>query len=326
MIRIYCFLLLALATACGERKNHRPAPASCHPYATKNIIIVVVDGPRYSETWGDPSHTYIPHMAKDLAPEGAVFTNFRNTGPTYTNSGHTTITTGFRQEINNTGREYPRYPSLFQYFLKASGQNQTAAWIITTKDKLEILSNTADPDWKDKYRPATDCGVNGLGTGYREDSTTLNTALEILKREHPRVVLINFKEPDASAHAGDWQGYLKGIRDTDEYVWKLWNFVKTDTFYKDKTAFFVTNDHGRHLDGVKDGFVNHGDSCEGCRHINLYAYGPDFIRNKLIQENFAQQDITATCASFLHLKMDHSEGTIIRPLLKKGISDKTEGK
>jgi hypothetical protein len=54
---------------------------------TENSIIVVMDGPRYSETWGDTSHQYIPHMFNDMAPFGVVYSNFRNRGETNTTSG-----------------------------------------------------------------------------------------------------------------------------------------------------------------------------------------------------------------------------------------------
>ena len=311
--------ILFLLTACAEKINgQNNIPKSESAFKTKNVIIVVVDGPRYSETWGDSMHQHIPHMSKDLAKEGAVFTSFLNDGFTYTNSGHTAITTGYRQEINNSGKkDYPKYPSIFQYYLQKTGKEKTAAWVITTKDKLEILSNTVHPEWQNKFLPSTDCGNNGIGTGYREDSTTFKNSMEILKKHHPNLVLINFKEPDASGHANNWEGYLKGIKDTDNYVWELWKMIQTDSIYKNNTAFIVTNDHGRHLDNVKDGFINHGCSCDGCRHINLFVWGPDFKKNVLISEKYAQQDITATIAFLLNLEMPYSEGKVIEALFKK---------
>jgi hypothetical protein len=54
---------------------------------TENSIIVVMDGPRYSQTWGDTSHQYIPHMFNDMAPFGVVYSNFRNRGETNTTNG-----------------------------------------------------------------------------------------------------------------------------------------------------------------------------------------------------------------------------------------------
>jgi len=172
----YPFLLSLFAFV-----NCIPAPQKgLALYKTKNVIILVIDGPRYTETWGDSTHKNIPHLAKDMVKEGVVFTNFYNNGPTYTNSGHTTLTTGYSQEIDNKGNEFPKYPSIFQYYLKKTGKDKSKTWIITTKDKLEILSNTKDSLWKDTYRPSTDCGKSGLGSDYREDSVTFKNVLASL--------------------------------------------------------------------------------------------------------------------------------------------------
>ena len=52
-------------------------------YITKNVIIVVIDGPRYSETWGDSSFSNIPNMKK-ISESGVLYTNFYNNEATYT--------------------------------------------------------------------------------------------------------------------------------------------------------------------------------------------------------------------------------------------------
>src|SRR5688572_13032990 len=90
------------------------------PYRTENVFIVVMDGARFSETWGDPIRRYIPRLAGELAPAGAVAARFYNAGPTYTNAGHAALTTGFYQEINNNGQELPEKPSIFQLWRKRS--------------------------------------------------------------------------------------------------------------------------------------------------------------------------------------------------------------
>jgi hypothetical protein len=321
MLKILLYInLLFLGISCGKNSVTKKDSADNHiqnNFKTRNVIVLIVDGPRYSETWGDSTHQCIPHMANDLAKEGIIYTHFQNDGFTYTNSGHTALTTGFRQEIANSGEKvYPDHPSMFQYFLKYSGKEKTSAWIITTKDKLEILANTKDPGWANKYMPATDCGVNGIGTGYREDKVTFQSVKEILVRDHPNLVLINFKEPDASGHANNWKGYLQGIKDTDAYIWEIWKLLNSDSTYKDRTTLIVTNDHGRHLDGVRDGFINHGDACEGCRHINFFAAGPDFKKNIVIDKEHRQVDVPATVSKLLGFPMPLTEGKVLQDLFK----------
>ena len=80
-------------------------------YKTQNVIVVVVDGARFSETWGEPTHQYIPHRSAMLA-QGVFCSNFYNNCVTSTTPGHTSICTGVCQNINNAGAEYPAHIGL----------------------------------------------------------------------------------------------------------------------------------------------------------------------------------------------------------------------
>lgn len=298
------------------------APLSCKkddvisPYKTKNVIILVVDGARYTETWGDPKHLYIPNQHL-LMTAGIANTNMYNNGATNTSNGHAALTTGVYQNIDNGGNEYPGNPSIFQYWLHQKSQPATAAWVITSKDKLEVLANCKDTLWKDQYKPMTNCGINGLFTGYRHDSTTIKNVFSILTEHHPRLVLINFKEPDASGHAGNWNNYLQGIVDTDKYIGQLWTFLQSDNFYKNSTTLFITSDHGRHYDGHLDGFISHGDGCYGCRHISLMAAGPDFKKGATDATMHSLVDVCATAAELLGVYMPTSTGKVMYSLFSE---------
>lgn len=286
-------------------------------YKTKNVIILIIDGARYSETWGDTSSANIPHM-KNISRAGVLFTNFYNNGPTYTLAGQSSITTGNYQEINNSGFELPRFPSFFQYWNKKYAGLHPVSKVFASKDKLSALSDCIDSTYSGKYRTSFDCGVNGLGagSGYRHDSITLRITLNALNGEHPKLVLVCFREPDFSAHKNNWNAYIEGIKNTDNYVFQLWNFLESNTYYKGSTALFITYDHGRHLDNVKDGYISHGDSCDGCRHISLLAFGPDFKKGEVIKINRELIDIPTTIAEILRFPMPTGHGSIMRELFK----------
>jgi hypothetical protein len=113
-LTIFSLVSLFVSVGCSSDK------VSARSYKTKYVFVLVVDGPRFSETWGDPFHANIPYMDSILSKEGVVYTNFSNEGPTYTVSGHTAIATGYYQEMNNAGTELPDHPTIFQtYFFKA---------------------------------------------------------------------------------------------------------------------------------------------------------------------------------------------------------------
>lgn len=307
--------VFVLAILSFQTKNYDDHPTD-RKYTTENIIILVIDGPRMSETFGDSTYKYIPNLANVLAPQGVLLKNFRNNGPTYTNAGHTAITTGVYQRINNSGLELPKNPSVFQYFLKEKGLSKESAWIIASKGKLNILSNTKNKKWRDQFVPSAFCGINGSGLGYTADEKNFADAIRILGEYHPKLTLINLLEVDVNGHANLWEGYLKAIQHTDQKALELWNFIENDSVYKGKTTLFITNDHGRHLKGHKDGFVSHGDNCEGCRSIYLVALGPDFKKNSILPNRYEQIDISKTIAEMLHFNEPVSEGQVMKDLFK----------
>ena len=318
IITILFFGLSSCNVSDDKSDNEIIPTATPKSYETENVVIVVIDGPRYTETWGDSLHQYQPRLANSLAAQGTIYTNFYNNGVTYTNPGHTAITTGNYQALDNTGQAIPNQASIFQHWLKDTGADSSKAWLITSKDKLQILANCQDSLWYNSFMPSTNCGVggNGLGSGYREDSLTFIQIQRILNTHHPKLTLINFKEPDASGHRNDWNAYLDGIRNTDEYVYQIWNMIQNDVEYVNKTTLFVTNDHGRHLDGHLDGFISHGDDCLGCRHINLFAVGPDFKKGQILSMNREQIDISATVAELMNFEFSSGKGEIMQELFK----------
>ncbi|TSJ45714.1 alkaline phosphatase family protein [Fluviicola chungangensis] len=285
-------------------------------YQTQNVIIIAIDGPRYSETWGDPLRINIP-VRDSLSAYGALFTNFRNLGETFTIPGHTAICTGNYQSIANDGSQLPNYPSIFQMWLKSTNETYTKCGIIGSKDKLRVLSNCLYPDYQDQYRPFFNCGVNGDGTGgYRADSVTLEIALNVLAANQPKLMLIAFKDPDFFGHQGDSARYIDAIRKTDEYLGIIWNYIQNSPVYKDKTTLIITNDHGRHLDGISDGYKSHGDNCDGCRHIELFALSPDFKSNVQLNTPYDQLDISATIGELLHFPFYTGKGKVMTELFR----------
>ncbi|MES2590100.1 MAG: sulfatase [Bacteroidota bacterium] len=285
-------------------------------YKTKYLVVFVIDGPRFTETFGDTSYSLIPRMGKELKKEGVLFTNFMNNGVTHTCPGHTAITTGVYQSITNDGKELPKQPSFLQYYLKTTGTDKSDCWVISSKGKLQVLANTKNKKWRDTFQPSAWCGLNGNGKDYVGDPETWKKIEEVFKCGAPKLTLINLLEVDVNGHQNEWEGYKKGIQNCDEYVYKFWNMIQANPKMKDQTALLVTNDHGRHLDGHKNGFVNHGDKCMGCRHISLLAMGPDFKKNVVIDKGGELIDISKTISEMFHFDMPTTKGRVLTELFE----------
>lgn len=306
--------ILSTSVVSSHRDEVEPSPEI--QYKTENVIVLVIDGPRYSETFGDSTCTHIPHLCNDLAPQGVLFTNFRNNGTTTTNSGHSAITTGVYQSIKNDGSELPKNPSMFQYFLKSTNLPKEKAWLVASKGKLNILANCTKKEWFNSYMPSDYCGPNGNGDAYSPDVNTWKVIMDKLNVDQPRLMLINLLEVDTRGHANDWENYLGAIQRTDDYAMQLWEYIQSNEHYKDKTTLIITNDHGRHPDGHKTGFKEHGDACEGCRQIYMLALGPDFEKGKVVTDMYEQIDISVSIAQLLHFEMPTAKGRVIAPLFE----------
>lgn len=287
-------------------------------YKTKYVFVLVIDGPRYSETYGEPTCKYSPLLCDSLKKEGTFYADFRNNGPTYTVPGHTAIVTGTYQRISNSGTALPKQPNIFQYYLKATGKDSSAAYVVASKGKLDVLVNTSHKKWHNQFVAPTYCGPNGKGLGYGRDDKTFAKVTELVQgTTPPQLMLINLLAVDVYGHANNWDKYLESITQSDQYAAKLWQMIQENPVLKDQTTLMITNDHGRHLDGVRSGFVNHGCRCEGCRHISLLVLGPDTPKGVVVTEEAEMIDISKTIADILHFEMPTSKGEFLRAAFPK---------
>jgi hypothetical protein len=255
---------------------------SAPAYKTKHVFIVVMDGVRWTETFGDPSHRFIPHLYNDLRPQGTLFTNFYNRGVTVTRPGHSTLISGTWQWARNNGARLTM-PTLFEYYRDEKGAPESKCWSVFGKGAYAFAHYSSHPAYGQRFAGKH---VNGGGPGNpltentaAGDVAVLKRVLEIMKTDQPDIVLINFGYTDHAGHvAKDVAEYQAAIQNCDEQMWKLWEAIQADPYYRDTTTVFFTNDHGRHTDD----FHGHGDLCDGCQHIMLLVLGPDIKRDTVV--------------------------------------------
>jgi hypothetical protein len=286
------------------------APLPALALTTDHVILVFVDGPRYAESFGEP--TRIPRIWNDLRPAGSILTDYRNEGYTLTCSGHATTLTGSQQNLANDGSEYPHDMTLAERDRRVSGAPAEDFWVVAGKSKLHMLAHSDDPLGGAAYGSADSVGTGG-------DTSTMEVVLSLLALHQPRFMAINLPDVDLRGHALDWNGYLAAISQADALIGQLWDFLQTDPAFAGHSTLVITADHGRHDNRPleeHDGFQNHGDSCEGCRHIFVAAAGAGIRSDTVVAGSYGQVDLAATLAQLLAIDSSGMEGFPIYAMLE----------
>lgn len=153
---------------------------------------------------------------------------------------------------------------------------------------------------KDSYKPFGEEEVLDVFTHYG--------AMNYLQTKKPKVLYISYGETDEWAHSGRYKDYLNAANMVDKWIQDIWTYVQNDPYYKNKTAIFITTDHGRG-DIIKKEWTSHNNKIQDSYQIWFAAMGPGIkpkgevkTTQQLYQKQFAQ-----TMASLLGLtfKTEH---------------------
>ncbi|MCF7921759.1 MAG: T9SS type A sorting domain-containing protein [Candidatus Marinimicrobia bacterium] len=289
-------------------------------YTTERVVLVIIDGLRYSEGMGDATHAQVPNMAA-LAEQGALVGDFQNDGFTYTSRAVPAIWCGAWTEMNTfndpfcngTANSSSELPSVFEYYRKQL--DKPAEDCVYTLKNLCSWKASLDPDYGMDYWPLYhEAGAT--------DTDVWHETEQVISGLAPHFLLMYLADVDSRGHSGNWDDYLNAISIADSLVGELWNTLLADTAYAGKTTMLVTNDHGRH----DYDFTGHGDGCLGCRHIQLLAIGPD-IQSGLVSEiPRTIPDIAPTIGELLGFTTEDATGTAMLELLNPTAgTEKPEG-
>ncbi len=269
------------------------------------VVIVVVDGWRYEDTFGDATHQNIPRVWNDLRPLGTWHSQFYNLGQTLTAPGHAAILGGVWQPIPNDGSGRPTAPTLFEYFRRATGApaSQTALVFDGSADgKAGRWAYSTAAGYGPDYAAQI---YNSSGDGF-DDNVVLNAAVGALAQK-PRLLLVAFPAVDEWAHTGDFNGYLRAIQTVDQALWQLWQALQADPYYAGQTTLFITNDHGRRLDD----FTHHGGATESEQHLTLLTIGPRTPAGQEVSTRRTLRDIAPTVGVLLGFPTPWVEGAVL---------------
>jgi hypothetical protein len=131
----------------------------------------------------------------------------------------------------------------------------------------------------------------------RLDAFTHHYALEYMKRKQPDLLYIAYGETDDFAHDGNYEAYLKSARNTDALIMELWEYTQQDPYYKDRTIFIVTTDHGRGTTPLET-WKSHGSEVAGAGQVWLILFGKDIV--PLGEVSREEQLYSTQIAPFIH--------------------------
>src|SRR5690242_17296775 len=93
------------------------AAAAARP-ERKVIVVTFGGGARYEDTLAPQGWINIPHLAKELVPQGLVYPVARYEGLTGHFNSTGALVTGCRQDVDAYGSEAPVTPTVFELFRK----------------------------------------------------------------------------------------------------------------------------------------------------------------------------------------------------------------
>jgi len=138
----------------------------------------------------------------------------------------------------------------------------------------------------------------------RYDLLTYLSAREYIEHNQPKVVLIGFGETDEYAHGKRYDLYLQQAANVDKMIAELWYYVQTNPFYRNKTTFIITTDHGRGKNPTA--WYKHGILTKGSGEAWFAVIGPGISGKGEIksgQQNY-QKQMASTIASLLGEQFD----------------------
>ena len=313
-IRLLRILFLCLIASCASLRpalEAQPASADFKTGRTEHVVLVIIDGLRYTEGLGDPQRTYVPEMDA-LSLQGAVVEPFRNDGYTYTSRAIPAIWCGAWTEVltfpdpacNGQSNNYAVLPTIFEYFRKQlSRPEQDCVYVLLDVDCP--WKPSFDPDYGPDYWPR----FHNVG---HSDLEVWQEAKTILTTSTPAFFILYLAGVDSAGHGGSWNNYTNAIITADGIVGELWELIESHPVYSGTTTMLVTNDHGRHTQD----FSGHGCGCEGCRTIQLLAIGPDIKEGLVSDTPRTLCDIAPTIGALLGFTVEEATGAVMEEILR----------
>jgi len=324
MLPLIAAILLAAAMAGAGTPS-----VALKPHA-KNLFIIVMNGVRYNDAFGDKNHLYIDNIWNKLRPLGTICTKFDNSELTFPIPSQMSILTGVWHVFEDPRSEKirPACPTLFEYWNSAGKSSKNSCYFASNNPRFEILTCSNHPEFGAKYAPVFEANKEAAAN----ENAIYENAMPYIMEKHPSFVYLSLgsvvgggteKElldhqcqqkglKDACGGATLLNAYYEAIIGMDAIVYDLWFRIQQEETYKDNTVFIVLSDHGRHTDD----FHGYGDKCQGCRQLYLMAIGPGIKKNFVSTKGRTLIDVCRTVGAIFTMPTPYAKGNVMKELFE----------
>jgi hypothetical protein len=143
--------------------------------AAKTILVTFGGGARDDETFAEDGQHNIPHLLKELLPQGMFFTQVVNKGILGHYVATASIVTGTYERFDNFLAVPPPNPTLFEYFRKGLRRPARDAWVIAPSNGFQRIGCSDNPAFGDPWgaevilpKRLLSAALPGNGTGEAE--------------------------------------------------------------------------------------------------------------------------------------------------------------
>lgn len=148
-------------------------------------------------------------------------------------------------------------------------------------------------------------GASDLRGANAADAKAIRVARNLLVLFKPRLISIVLQNADV-AHTS-FNGYVDVVRQNDAAIGDLMKAIRADASLRDSTAVLVCPEFGRDRDLNSRRGLDHGDGSDELEYVSAVAWGPDFARKRVIEDDVQAVDMCPTVCELLGASSPHSK-------------------
>ena len=296
-----------------------------------NLVIIVMNGVRYKDSFGDSKNLYFDNISNKLKPLGTSCTKFTNKELTLPIPAQASLLTGvwhiFKNPFSKSIR--PAFPTLFEYWNHARNDTAHNAYFASSKPAYGILSYSTHAEYGSVYAPVFEDEKNQKVNA----NAIYEKALPYITEHKPSFVYLSLTggggtespekeltadcplegQVDACGGAEGLNAYYESIILMDQIVYDVWDRMRQIDFYRDNTIFIVLSSHGRHTNE----YYGYGCRCKGCRTLFFLAIGPGIRKNVVSRKKRTLIDVCRTVGTMFNIPTPHAKGNVMKELFER---------